>query len=247
MSVSVVIVAADAATGVLDSGGFAMRLVPESNGEKVEFYAVRVGRWAEHALEIGTSPADVAALEAETADARAALRAQRVAQNAARSATIRLNLAIEKMARRGAAIVQQIRARALTSGEGVFSLASIAPPAKGSPIGPPGQPTGFAIELRTVGSLVLRWKCKSPRGAVGTLYHVHRKIVVTGAGGGDGKFEYLGCTGERKFVDETVPAGASAIIYQIQAMRSTATGPSATFNVNFGGGRRAGSPVSIAA
>ena len=219
-----------------------MRLVPESNGKRIEFFSIRLEKWAEHAVEIGTSAEEVAALEAETAEARAALAAQRKAQDAARAATLRMNLAIEKMARRGAAIVQQIRARAMTSGEGVYSLASIAPPAKGSPIGPPGQPTGFAVELWTVGTLVLRWKCKNPRGAVGTLYHVHRQVL-----GREDGFVYLGCVGERKFVDETVPAGAGAIVYQIQAMRSTATGLSATFNVNLGGGRRMGAPTAVAA
>ena len=38
----------------------------------------------------------------------------------------------------------------------------------------------------------------------------------------------------KEFTDQTVPAGSSQVTYQIQAVRSTAAGPWAQFNVNFG-------------
>lgn len=107
----------------------------------------------------------------------------------------------------------------------------IPPPAKASPIGPPGQPTQFTFELDARGALELSWKCKNPRGAVGTMYQVSRRI------GPGGELVPLGITGEKRFVDETIPAGSTQVIYQIQAIRSTAAGPIATFNVNFGTGR----------
>jgi hypothetical protein len=49
-----------------------------------------------------------------------------------------------------------------------------------------------------------------------------------------------------------VPAGSSQVTYQIQAVRSTAVGPWAQFNVNFGAPGQAmsvteGKPVKIAA
>lgn len=210
-----------------------MRLVPESNVGKIQFYSSRFGPWAERAAEIGADPALVATLAGQTEAARAAYKAQRAAQQAAQAATITMNLAIEEMARTGASIVQQIRAKASTSGDGVYSLASISPPQNGSPIAPPGKPTQFSCALTVIGTLVLKWKCRNPRGAVGTMYHVNRRI-------GDGPFQYVGCTGERKFVDATVPAGASALIYQVQGMRSTAVGPIGSHIVNFGTTRAGG-------
>ena len=66
---------------------------------------------------------------------------------------------------------------------------------------------------------------------VGTIYQVSRRTGATGAGGA---FVAVGGTGTRSFVDPTVPAGAAAVTYQIQAVRSTAVGPWAQFNVNFG-------------
>jgi hypothetical protein len=70
------------------------------------------------------------------------------------------------------------------------------------------------------------------RGAVGTTYHVWRRI------GPSGPFTCLGATGVKKFVDETLPQGLAQVTYQIQAVRSTKAGPWARFDVNFGTGDR---------
>jgi len=49
-----------------------------------------------------------------------------------------------------------------------------------------------------------------------------------------GEFTYLGGTGMKEFTDATIPAGSAQVTYQIQATRTTAVGPWAQFNVNFG-------------
>jgi hypothetical protein len=91
----------------------------------------------------------------------------------------------------------------------------------------PGEPTRLRVELSAIGTLGLKWSCTNPPTTRGTVYQIWRKI-------GGGEFVYLGMTGRKRFVDETLPAGSSSIMYQIQAMRSTVAGPCATFNVNFG-------------
>ena len=97
-------------------------------------------------------------------------------------------------------------------------------------------------ELRQDGSLVLRWTCRNPRGAAGTMYQVYRRIGMTGP------FKYLGGSGSKRFVDETIPAGSAQLTYQIRARRSTAVGPWALFNVNFGSNSSAKiGPATIAA
>ena len=97
-----------------------------------------------------------------------------------------------------------------------------------SPRPAPGTPSDFGIKLSGDGSLTLTWTCKNPKGSTGTMYQVYRRTTATG------EFTYLGGAGEKKFVDATVPAGTARVTYQIQAVRSTAVGPWAQFNVTFG-------------
>jgi hypothetical protein len=63
--------------------------------------------------------------------------------------------------------------------------------------------------------------------------------------GGVGEFEYLGGSGAKEFIDATIPAGETALTYQIQAVRSTAVGLWATFNVNFGTNSAGGATTSV--
>jgi hypothetical protein len=222
-----------------------MRVVPRKYEPKISYYRDRVARWAAHADQIGTSAEDVAALAALTEEAREALAAQQAAQMAARSATLRLKLAMEKMGERGGGIMTQIRVRALQEGAGVYSLAGIAARKKKSPLGPPGRPYAFDAELGALGWLTLRWKCKHPRGAQGTMYQVWRRVGNVGA------FERLGMSGEKTFVDKTVPAGAGVVMYKIQAVRTTAEGEWGVFEVSLGvrggGGARLASVMKGAA
>jgi hypothetical protein len=106
--------------------------------------------------------------------------------------------------------------------------------ATAAPVPPPGPLSAFKVELMGDGALGLGWKASNPVGSSGTLYQVWRRI------GASGEFTYLGGTGEKKFIDSTIPAGTSSVTYQLQAVRSTAAGPWAQFNVNFGVGGAGG-------
>lgn len=208
-----------------------MRVVPKPTANRIQFFEGRIAPWTEHSAAIGTDAAMVADLQTKTQAARAAYRAQQAAQQAARSATASLHNAVAAMGVAGAAIILQIRAKAETTGdEGVYALAYISPPAKRSPAGAPGTPDGFTVRLLAAGALELRWKCDNPPGTTGTIYQVYRRI------GASGEFAYLGSAGKKRYIDAAIPAGASSITYQIQAVRSTAVGKWAQFNVNFGTG-----------
>ncbi|HEX3355954.1 MAG TPA: hypothetical protein VHS31_03140, partial [Tepidisphaeraceae bacterium] len=108
--------------------------------------------------------------------------------------------------------------------------AQIPAPATPSPKPAPGTPSNFKVSLDGNGALNLAWKCNNPAGTSGTIYQVWRRI------GGVGDFSYLGGTGDKTFIDDTLPAGSSSVTYQVQAVRSTAVGAWAQFNVNFGVG-----------
>ncbi len=205
-----------------------MRTVPRNQSPKIGFFQARLPKWEANADAIGVTPEDVALLAAKTEAANAALAAQQQAQQAAEAATLELQIAINDMAKLGAAMLMQIRAKAKTSGEAVYPLALISAPAAGSPLGKPGVPTKFSFTLDTRGALLMKWKCKNPRGSAGTMYQVYRRVD------GNRELTFLGTSGTKKFTDATLPAGASEIVYQIRAMRSTVIGPLAEFNVNFG-------------
>jgi hypothetical protein len=210
-----------------------MRVVPRNHGPKIQFFRTHVAKWAQDPLAIGTSAELVAELQAMTDEAAAALAAQHAAQQAARAATLRLRTAIDRMASLGSSVMLQIRGHAGRSAS-VYALASIPVPAKKSPIAPPGTPHSFKADLWQDGSLALRWKCRNPRGTAGTMYHVYRRI------GPSGELRYLGVSGAKRFVDETIPPGSPSVEYQVRAVRGKTVGQWASFCTSFGTmGRRA--------
>ena len=113
-----------------------------------------------------------------------------------------------------------------------------------APKGPPGAVSNFKVQLEGNGAPTLKWTSDNPPGTQGTMYQIWRKI-------GDGAFTYCAGTGAKTFTDNNVPVGTSSITYQIQAVRSTAGGPWAQFNVNFGTGGETSvtqsQPVKLAA
>ncbi|HLL89692.1 MAG TPA: hypothetical protein VK324_10330, partial [Tepidisphaeraceae bacterium] len=123
----------------------------------------------------------------------------------------------------------RVKARAGQDGDCVYALAQVRPPAKKSPLGKPGSPTAMTAELSAAtGALALTWRCRQPEGSKGVLYDVWRRI------GDNGAFEYLGSTGRKTFVDQTLPPGAGRVMYRIVARRSTKVGDAAEFPVNLG-------------
>jgi hypothetical protein len=95
-----------------------------------------------------------------------------------------------------------------------------------TPVAELGTPNKFTAALGGDGSLLIKWQCASPR-ATGMAYQVYRRL------GAAGEFEYLGGTGEKKYLDATIPGGTQQVEYRIQATRSTAVGGWATFTVAF--------------
>jgi hypothetical protein len=216
-------------------------VLPPTKLARIEFCENHDTPFSTNAVAIGTTAAAVTDLATKTSAARAAYNAQQAAQNAAKAATNDYNIAVEAMTTAAADIIKQIKAKAATAGPGVYSLAEIPAPAVPSPRPAPGTPTDFAAALDGNGALSLKWKCANPPGSSGTIYQVWRRNSPTG------EFTYLGGSGSKDFVDATIPAGSAAVTYQIQAVRSTAVGAWAQFNVNFGvaAGGGAGAPMTV--
>lgn len=205
-----------------------MPVIPEDKVGKIEFCENHTTPWAANAVAIGTTAAAVTDLTTKTTAARTAYNAQQAAQSAAKAATNTFNMAVDAMAAAAADIIKQVRVKASTAGNSVYSLAEIPAPATPSPMGPLGKPSDFKVQLDQTGALNLKWKNSNPRGATGVVYQIWRRL------GGVGDFAYLGGVGDKKYTDDGVPAGTAQVQYQIQAVRSTSVGPFALFVVNFG-------------
>jgi hypothetical protein len=204
-------------------GVIAMRLVPEDNAGKISFFSAHIEAWLARASEIGVALEEVEALRDDLAAAKAADAKQQIAQQAAMSATQRRDNALRTMERRGASVIQKIRAHAAMEGNAVFVAAMIPAPANPSPIAAPGTPYRFEDELE-VGRLRLRWRCRNPRGAAGTMYQLERSID-------GGPMASLGITGDRSFIDATIPGGTRQVVYKVRAVRSTKVGGAALHTV----------------
>jgi hypothetical protein len=216
-----------------------MSVLPQGKVPKVEFCEQHVDTWQTNAVAIGTTTTAVTDLTTKTTAARDAFNAQKLAQDAAKSATNTFNMAVEAMTLAAAEIIKQVKVKAGISGNSVYSLANIPAPALPTPCGPLGKPGDFEATLDESGALTIKWKCTNPKSATGTVYQVFRRTTPTG------EFTYVGGTGSKFFVDTTIPAGSSQVTYQIQAVRSTSTGPWAQFNVNFGVSTGGGMTMSV--
>jgi hypothetical protein len=207
-----------------------MPIVPKNPTAKVAFYASKTTGWASSAVAIGTTTSAVSDLTTKVSSAQTKIAAALAAKEAAKNAVADADLAVKDMAHAGAAIIQQIKAKAAVSGPAIYILAQIPAPATPTPVPPPGTPTNFKAALNPDGSLKLTWKCPNPPSAPGTIYQLARRI---GASGG---FTPLTSVGTRSLTDSTVPSGTASVTYRITAVRSTTIGLAAEFIVNFGTG-----------
>lgn len=209
-----------------------MRVVPENVVDKVQFFETRLDGWAANAEAIGTTPAIVEDVAMKAAAAREAYRQQQMAQEAARCATATFQIALAALSTAGSAVIAQVRARAQSTGDGgVYALASLPAPSRGSTVAPPGTPTNFSFAIDANGAVMLAWECPNPRNAVGTMYHVRRQLGGSASGM---PFEHLGTVGGKRFTDAMLPSGTGNATYEVQAVRSTAEGLPARFSVTLG-------------
>jgi hypothetical protein len=202
--------------------------MPREKVAKIEFCEERTALWNSNAVPMGSTAPAITAWAAKVAAARAAYVAQKEAQNTAKSATNTFNLALDAMVNATANVIKQVKTQAALTGDAVYSLADIPVPATPAPKPAPGKAEAFSATIEDNGALFLKWACPNPVGTSGTLYQIYRKVD------GETEFTYLGGAGEKEFTDDTLPAGAAQIMYQIQAVRSTAVGPWATFVVTIG-------------
>ena len=210
-----------------------MSMAPRKPAERVVFYQNKTGAtgaFKVNAVAIGTTTAAVDALNALADAASAALADQAAKRDAAKTATQVAKQAVAAMSAAGADVIQSIRAKAgsVADAGAIWSLADLPEPATPTPVGPPGTPKDFKVELAQTGALQMSWKIQNPANATGTVYQVARQIAA------GGPMTILGATGRKEFLDETLPSGLSQVTYKITAIRSTKQGLPAEVTVKFG-------------
>lgn len=175
-----------------------------------------------NAAAIGMTVEQAAKFESLTLEAAKAILDQEKVQNAALVATQRVRDALAALQTGAGDAVRSIRAYAELNANpnNIYNAAQIAPPAEPSPTPAPDKPRQLDVTLvAATGAMTLTWKAANPRGTSGTAYVVRRRLP------GETAFSFLGVTGEKRFTDETVPAGAERVDYTVQGQRGRRTGP----------------------
>ena len=155
--------------------------------------------------QIGLGKTQVVTFRTSVGSAAAASLEQERTRQAALAATQEAEQSFAELAAAAGDAVRSIRAFAANAADpdAVYCLAQIPPTAGPSPIGPPGRPSGLTATLdAATGGLTLRWKNKNPPNARRTTYIVRRKLP------GETQFQFVGTTGTKRFVDDTLVVGA---------------------------------------
>jgi hypothetical protein len=185
-----------------------------------------------NAAAIGLTVAQAAAFKTKMESAREDLLEQETAKLAAKTATQVTSQAFNQLRTGAGDAVRSIRAFAELAANPatVYSLAQSPPPSQPTPQPPPAQPTDLTVTLDpSEGAIILRWKASNPTGASGTAYIIRRKLPT------ETEFQFIGVSGRKEFVDDTLVAGPDSVQYTVQGQRSDQSGPlSPVFTVNFG-------------
>lgn len=185
-----------------------------------------------NATAIGLTAGQATAFTSATTAAANAVLAQEQAKQAYRVATQVAEDAFGSLRSSAGDTVRLIRAFAESQPKPtvVYNLAQIPPPSPPSPAPPPAQPTDLTVTLdASGGNLTLRWKAANPTGTSGTSYIIRRRLP------GESEFAFIGVSGKKEFVDDTLIAGPDSVQYTVQGQRADSSGPlSPIFTVNFG-------------
>lgn len=208
-----------------------MSVIPNGRSEAIDWFTNRLAAWQADPTGIGLTEALVNELASATASASSARTAAEQANDAKLAASQTYRNQTDAMREIGVGLVQKIRGFAKATGdESVYATALLPDPATPEPTPAPGTPYDFDITLLQDGSVELAFRCDNPGNVAGVTYDVWRQDEPQGS------FNYLLTAGERRFTDDTVPAGTAVATYRVQARRSTQAGGPALFAVRFGVG-----------
>jgi hypothetical protein len=203
-----------------------MATIPPSRPSQIQFCTTHIPVWEEHEAAIGLPDGFAEELNVLTQAARDAARAAHEARLASEVATQTYYRAVAAMREKAAKGVRTIRTHADNMNDiGVLVLASI--PLEKSPtaVPLPTTPMNVSCEVEPSGAVRVTW---DSTGTHGGYFDIFRRLDATPngpMGGAVGQFVCIGSSGDRSFVDATIPIGTFQAMYQVRACRGTRKGP----------------------
>jgi len=207
--------------------------MPTTLAELLVWLANHQTLWAQHQAEIGISEPQLEAWQTLSDQFIASHAAAEAARQASKDATVIMQDNLEAVRGYTQALIGVIRAHAATTDDTkVLGLAGLEPIQPPSQLPPPVAPDNLTATLDNNGGLRLTWKVSQPAGVTSVQYQVRRKLV------GQTTWTTVGIAGSKKtFLDESIPFGTDALMYQIVPFRGDIAGaPSSQFNFQFGTG-----------
>jgi len=198
-----------------------MRL-PQSKFGQLQYLEGRAEGWETNQAAIGVDLTLAQSTVTKTTTARALYDDYQQKRQDAKDARVEWLSAIGGAVDDGRACIRSIDAFAKNSAnpDGVYALASIAPPKEREPLGVPAVPTDLVITLDTQGRANLTW---GGTRVGGTVFTLQRRTTSTA--GQTGPWTTLVTVSERAFVDPSTPSGVASVGYRVRAERFA--GPSA--------------------
>ncbi|MEQ9096793.1 MAG: hypothetical protein RIE32_11080 [Phycisphaerales bacterium] len=200
--------------------------MPGDRAQAVDWVEEHLEPWTENQAAINLSAEQIAAITLLAQTARQKQIAAGQARSAAKAATAAWHAAADQMKAYSSDLILELKAYARgDGGEQVYQLAQISKREKPGEAPPPNMPSDARSTITNDGDVHLTWKGKGPGG---TRYHVMRKLPT------ETKFFFIGDTSEKAFTDDTVPNGATPVIYQIVAVHTDNRVPGEPIYVRFG-------------
>ncbi|VAX39868.1 hypothetical protein MNBD_PLANCTO03-1795 [hydrothermal vent metagenome] len=192
-----------------------MSVLPQSDIQMIEWFEERVAGWIADPAAIGLTPDQAASLLTFAGTARAAYQAAQQARNTSKSATVTYHNGSSDLRGFGADLLKTIKAFAeATDDPNVYALADVPPPAAPAPAGPPEPPTDVQGVITNDGAVELSWNGTL---AYSTFYEILRKLDD------ETSWNLISSIGDKKFVDDTLAVGCTAVQYRVRAKRGTDT------------------------
>ena len=198
-----------------------MNVIPANKPEQIAWFEAHAPVFVDNAAAIGITPTQASAFSALATAAAAAFDEAQAARAASKAATIEQDTAMRTCHTLASELVKTIRAYAeQTMNPNVYALAQIPPPADPTPIAPV-NPSNVRFDLLNDGTLELKWDGKTSGG---TSYLIFRSLLPTPTSQPTPLVQ-IGNSGERKFIDTTIPACTTSATYIIKALKGTTLTP----------------------
>lgn len=221
-----------------------MGTVPNSRLGTLEFYETHLPLWAADPTIVGLTLEAVTALQGFVGTARTTYESAQAARVASKGATEGFYNAIDTLRTAGSGALAEIRAFAKsTANPDVYITAGIPAPAVPSPVPAPDAPTELATTVAMNGEVMLKWKVKQPAPGAEVFTVIYRRL------NGAGAFTEFTSTGEKTWIDTTIPPGTQSASYMVRARRGDQVSPASAPVTQFLGipGNQGEGQLSLAA